>query len=110
MADLTTTQSMAEGLSHHGLVYLCALSWSASLGLFLWLMRVTRLRVDDRDDFQRKLEALTERLAVHMDRNTEATTLLLADAQARARRRRSGEVPALGAEPTTGAKRAGGGG
>lgn len=108
MADLSTTQTMADGLSKQGLVYLCALSWTVAAVLFLWLMRVTKLRIDDRDAFQHKLEALTERISLHLDRNTEATTMLLADAQARGKRRRAADSPpVLGEEPVSQVRKVG---
>lgn len=50
-----------------------------------------------------------QELAVHMDRSTEAMTLMLAEAQQRARRRRATDPPVLGAEPQTQAKRLPGG-
>jgi len=106
MADLSTTQTMADGLSKQGLYYLCALSWTVSLALFLWLMRVSRLRIDDRDRAQARYDALFERMAVHMDRSTEATSLLLAKGQrAPGARTRAGDAPGLGLEPISQVKK-----
>lgn len=101
MVDLTATQEMASGLDKQGLVYLAALSWTVSLGLFLWLMRVSRLRVDDKDKQYAKLEALTERLAVHMDRATE----IVLELQRRTRRSTKDSVPAISSDTQPGFKK-----
>ena len=107
MADLATTQGMAEGLSKQGLYFIAALSWTVSLALFLWLMRVTKLRVDDRDRLEEKFDAERRRMGVHMDQCSnamEALAMTLAQYKISVRRV-TGEVPQLGAEPPSQAKK-----
>lgn len=101
---------MADGLSKQGLVYLCALSWTVSAVLFLWLMRVSWLRVRDRDALQTKFDAERERMGVHMDKSSvalESIALVLAQSRITVPKMRPGEVPQLSIEPTSQAKKVG---
>jgi Na+/melibiose symporter-like transporter len=87
MADLATAQTISEGLGAQGLRYVVGVLCVVVVSLFLWLMRINKLRIDDRDRFETKLEALTNRVAAHLDKSTEATTLILAELQRRGRGR-----------------------
>ncbi len=57
------------------------------------LNRVQDRRVQDHIDGEARASALLNRMAVHLDKNTEATTMMLMEAQARAKRRRKDDPP-----------------
>jgi hypothetical protein len=71
---------------------------AAIVGLVAWIIWLQMQLVSGR-------EKLLERMGVHMDRSTEATTLMLTEIQTRARRRRATDVPILGMEPISQAKK-----
>lgn len=74
-------------------------AWALAVrGLVRALGAAQEARVQDKKDDRREI-------SIHMDRSTEAMTLMLSEVQQRAKRRRSTDPPVLGMEPVTQAKR-----
>lgn len=104
-------QASQELLRKDYLTGIIVLMGAAILGLVAWVIWLQQqlraeggLRVQDHKEGEARATSLTERMALHMDRSTEATVLLLAKGQGRGgARTRSGDVAQL--EPVSQAKK-----
>lgn len=111
--DAIKLATAAEQMFRRDYLIASVVTLLASNGIWAWAMRgvlrklsaVEESRVQDQKEGERRAEGLAQRMAIHMDRATEATVMSLADAQARGKKRRATDAPILGAESVSQVKK-----